>query len=275
VTDLIAAIQAGNVREVGRILDRDPLLVETTVDDADHAHPSDTTGMTLLHVAVAEDQAAIVRLLLERGADPNVRNGDGRRPIHDCFELGRDALATILTAAGAEIDVCAAAAFGRHDKLRALLAADPDQANDMTTHVSPLGWAAYAQDAESARILCAAGAVVDRPPFDQEAWGPAAAVGAAAVARVLLEKGADPDWQDDDGNTPLHRVLQSRLVVEPSAFVEVLVQGGADRGHKNRAGHTPLDEARAQTGVEAESYFPRRTLGAKRLEAAIAILSKP
>jgi hypothetical protein len=28
-----------------------------------------------------------VRLLIERGADVNARNTDGRLPLHDCFEL--------------------------------------------------------------------------------------------------------------------------------------------------------------------------------------------
>jgi ankyrin repeat protein len=235
MNELVAAIRAGAAAEAARILDREPSLVETLTDDR-----------SPLHEAVAANQPAIVRLLLERGADPDTRDGDGRLPLHDCIALGRDAIATILLAAGGTIDVCAAAALGRHDKLAALLVADPDLANDMTTHLAPLGWAAYARDEQSARILCQHGAVVGRPPFDCDAWVPAAEAGAAAVARVLLDHGADPDWQDDDGNTPLHLALAG---ADPGPFVATLVAAGADLGRENRAGRTPLDEARAR-GLE-------------------------
>lgn len=237
MNEVVAAIRAGQAAEAARVLDREPSLVEELFEER-----------TPLHEAVAANQPAIVRLLLERGADPDVRDGDGRLPLHRCIELGRDAIVTILLAGGASLDVCAAAALGKHDTLAALLAADPDQANGMTTGLAPLGWAGYAADEQSARILCQHGAVVDRPPFDRDAWVAAAEAGAAAVARVLLEHGADPDWQDDDRNTPLHLALAS---ANPGPFVEVLVAAGADVGRENRAGRTPRDEARVRGADEA------------------------
>jgi hypothetical protein len=42
------------------------------------------------------------------------------------------------------------------------------------------------------------------------------------VARVLLEHGADPNWRDEGGNTPIHCVIRSRIVGDPAEFVRVL-----------------------------------------------------
>src|SRR2546430_10746536 len=72
----------------------------------------------------------VLRLLIERGADVNARNTDGRLPLHDCFELGRDHLVQIVLDAGARSDVCAAAAYGMHDRLREILQNDSRQANE-------------------------------------------------------------------------------------------------------------------------------------------------
>jgi hypothetical protein len=116
----------------------------------------------------------VLRLLIERGADLNARNADGRLPLHDCFELNHDDFAKILLDAGAVPDVCAAAAYGMHDQLEQILESDPANANDLTTGNSPLGWAAFGHQPKSATILFQHGAVADRPPYDSCAWGPAA-----------------------------------------------------------------------------------------------------
>jgi ankyrin repeat protein len=115
---------------------------------------------------------------------------------------------------------------------------------------------------------------VDRPPYDSCAWGPAAGANSIDVARVLLEHGANPNWRDDAGNTPIHRVITSRMVLDPAKFVEVLLEFGADPNLRNREGRTPLDEAEAihQAGKNAETYFPVRPIGPKRLERTIEIL---
>jgi ankyrin repeat protein len=210
--------------------------------------------------------------VIERGADVNARNASGRLPLHDCFELGHDDYAQILLDTGAVPDVCAAAAYGMHERLREILASDPAQANDLSTGMPPLGWSVYGQQPASAEILFGYGAVIDRAPYDESAWGPAASVAGTQVARVLLKHGANPNWRDKDGNTPLHRVVKSRLVVDPAQFIELLLEFGADASLRNGEGRTALDEALLQMGKEAETYFPVRPIARKRLERTIEIL---
>jgi ankyrin repeat protein len=91
------------------------------------------------------------------------------------------------------------------------------------------------------------------------------------VAKVMLAAGADPNWRDAEGSTPLHLVVASPLVGEPSFFIEALLDAGADRSIKNAAGHTALDLARAQKTVAA--YQPAGGKPAKTLDRTIEVLS--
>ena len=269
---LIDAVRTGNLEAMPAILRDNPDLVNQTTLLERLLRPSDTLAMRLIHLAVAEDQMEAARLLIEHGADLNARNSDGRLPLHDCFELGRDEFARFLLGSGAEADVCAAAAYGMHDRLREILQRDPTQAYDLQTGISPIGWSVYGNQPEAARILLDHGAVIDQPPFDAEAWGPTAHVANTILARVLLLYGANPNCRDKDGNTPMHAAIKSRLVVDPTVFVELLLASGADPAALNNEGRTALDEAMLQVGKAAETYFPARPIGPKKLDRVIALL---
>jgi Ankyrin repeats (3 copies)/Ankyrin repeat len=271
---LIHAVRSGDVPAIAAVLDRHPELVDATTDADRRVRPSDTRAMRLVHLAVSEGQIEVVRLLVERGADLDVRNADGRLPLHDCFELGRDEMLPILMAGGARPDACAAAAWGMLDRLVEILERDPGQANDMTTGMPPLGWAAFGDQPEAARILFRHGAVIDRPPQDRSAWRAVSMVAQTALARVFLDHGADPSCPDDEGDTPLHLAIRSRLVADPTAFVELLLGAGADPETRNRAGLTPLDVALEQADRTAETYFPPRPLARKTLDRVIALLRR-
>ena len=271
---LINAVHAGDLGSIRKILDKHPDLVNASADLPRLKRPSDTLSMRLLHLSIAEAKVDVLRLLIERGADLNVRNADGRLPLHDCFELNHDDFATILLDAGALPDVCTAAAYGMHDQLEQILKREPATANDLTTANSALGWAAFGHQPKSATILLQHGAVADRPPYDAYAWGPAAEVNSLEVARILLEHGANPNWRDEAGNTPMQRVIRSRIVLDPAKFIQLLLEFGADPTLRNSEGRTPLDEAEAllKAGKNAETYYPVLPLGPKKLEQTIKIL---
>jgi hypothetical protein len=261
------AVRAGDVATVAAILDATPELAFAGEDLDDGVRPSDERAMSLVHLAVAENQRAVLELLIARGAPLDARNAGGRAPIHDAFELAHDDLAERLLAAGAAVDACTAASYRLHDRLREILRDDPAHANDRRTGIPPLGWAAYASDLQAAEILLAHGATIDH-----QVWGPVCHVGQLAFAQLLLSHDADPDAADEQGRTPLHLVLASRLVRDPTAFVTLLLEHGADTARRDRAGRTPLDEALAHVGEQAETYFPRRPLGERQLAETIRLL---
>jgi hypothetical protein len=54
--------------------------------------------------------------------------------------------------------------------------------------------------------------------------------------------------------------------------MKLLLAAGADARIRNVEGRTALDEALLQQGKNAETYFPVRTIGLKKLEQTIEIL---
>lgn len=269
---LIKAVRVGDLDTMRAILSENPDLANSPTDLDERIRPSDALAMRLIHLAVAENRMDAARLLIEFHVDLNVRNADGRLPVHDCFELGRDELAQLLLAAGAQADVCAAAAYGMHDRLRELLEQDPRQANDVQTGISPIGWSVYGGQEESALILLAHGAVVERPPYDVEAWAPVAHVANVKFARILLEHGSSPNCRNRNGDTPMHSAIKSRLVRDPAPLVELLLAAGADPAIRNNDGRTALDEAVLQVGKVSETYFPVRPVGEKKMDRTIELL---
>jgi ankyrin repeat protein len=167
--EIVNAIRAGDLDAITRILDIHPELAHASADPHRRVRPGDAQAMGLIHLAIAEGKIDVLQLLIARGADLNARNHDGRLPLHDCFELDHDDFARILLDAGAVPDVCAAAVYGMHGQLRQILKDNPENANDLATGNSPLGWAVYGRQPTSAAILFEHGAIADRPPFDSHA----------------------------------------------------------------------------------------------------------
>lgn len=64
---------------------------------------------------------------------------------------------------------------------------------------------------------------------------------ALAIARRLLEAGADPNRADEDGATPLHGAAQLGV----PAMTELLIAHGADVDARNRHGKAPISLARS------------------------------
>jgi uncharacterized protein len=104
-----------------------------------------TSGDTGLHIAVARSDALWVRFLLQRGADPNLRNKKGATPLQLATALGFTDGVAALIKGGASIYIA-------------------DQTGE-----TPLITAVHARN--------------------------------LALVRLLLEKGADPDRNDNSGRS--------------------------------------------------------------------------
>jgi ankyrin repeat protein len=146
-------------------------------------------------VAYADD-LAMVDVLLDFGADPNLRSAwwaGGFHALHS--ETG--AAADRLIAAGAIPDACAAAHLDRPDLLATMIAGDPasvrERGGDGQT---PLH---FAQSRAVVDLLLAAGADIDARDVDHRATAAewmldhTRGAGRYALARYLVERGASAD----------------------------------------------------------------------------------
>jgi ankyrin repeat protein len=122
-------------------------------------------------------------------------------------------LARQLAEDAGELDVFEAASLGRSDRLRELLEGDPQLAHARADDdFTPLHYAAFFGDAESARVLVEHGADVNAFADNELGVHPlnsAAAAGNVEVARLLLEHGADAGARTRSGHTPLDAAAEN------------------------------------------------------------------
>jgi uncharacterized protein len=128
-----------------------------------------------------------------------------------------------------ELSVFEAAAFGRLDALRRILADDPAQANALSDDgFTALHLAVFAEEEESARLLIDKGADVDALATSSIAkvrpLGTAAFVRSVPLARLLLDAGADVNGQGEGGFTALDSARQSG----DEELIRLLLERGAE-----------------------------------------------
>ena len=130
-----------------------------------------------------------------------------------------------------ELTVFEAAAFGRIDALRAILDADPAQANALSPDgFTPLHLACFAGGPAVTQLLVDRGADLER--VSEAAIAQVRPLGTAAFSRdrdsakILLEAGADPNGESADGHAP----VETARANGDEDFVELLKSYGADAG---------------------------------------------
>ena len=134
-------------------------------------------------------------------------------------------------AAERDLDVFEAAALGRVDRLRQLLDADSSLANTWAQDgFQPLGLASFFGNLDAARLLVERGAEVNSASHNEMKVMPLHSAAAAqdpdlryAIAKVLLEGGADPNALQQDQYTPLMAADQHG----DTRLRELLVEHGA------------------------------------------------
>jgi ankyrin repeat protein len=170
------------------------------------------------------------------------------------FHHQREACDALL-AADPPLDVLEAASLGRVDRLRELLATDPDaQAARTPEGFDPIGLAAFLGGADAVAVLLEHGADPDGDVDNPMRAGPlhaATAVGDSASVRVLLEAGADPDARQQGGFTP----LQAAAHVDDVESARLLLEHGADVGLRNDEGR----DAAALAGERVAALLRERT----------------
>lgn len=267
-TALAWAFHLGNVTTIEALLDRGAALAP--------GERAAALNNVFRDAFPSERRVAVLTLLLDRN---EVRQTCLADALMRSARAGDVACFTLLQARGARLSgpaddlidllnvVCLADGdVGMADAILQAALAHPDglaRLNaDRLTSKSPMHGAACAGSAALLRLLVANGAEVDRaslpPRNDGTPLMMAAAMGRAEAMRALLEMGADPRAEDDDGQTPLHHLASAESFLRNEAngvalvdqCVDLLLVAGAmaDLGRRDAYGDTPLDRARLGTG---------------------------
>ncbi len=166
-----------------------------------------------------------------------------------------------LIDAGAEFDIFGAVAWGLNDRVEGLLEDDPTLVNSKRGFNSLMNVAFEYDRLETAKLLMKRGYSLPIPMGGDDEWirwaveqgaspdgergdgwplNHQAGHGRMKGVATLLELGADPNPQDEQGNTPMHRLAQRGTGRE---FARLLLGHGADLSIRNVKGETPLDLA--------------------------------
>jgi uncharacterized protein len=194
--------------------------------------------------ALETGDAEALRAVLRQ--DPQAagsRDRDGVPLSLRALYLGRRDLAELVLAANPPVDGFIAAAFDLTDQLRELLIVDRDlPARRAGDGFTALHLAAFFGAERAAAMLLDAGAdpaaVADNATAVQPLHS-AVAGKAVGIARLLLERGADPNARQERGFTPLHGAAQAGS--EP--LVRLLLEHGTNPDVTNDEGVTPLELA--------------------------------
>ncbi|HEY8665366.1 MAG TPA: ankyrin repeat domain-containing protein [Tepidisphaeraceae bacterium] len=213
---------------------------------------ADRWGNTPLLMAAQYADLALVALLVERGAAVD-QNRKHLTPVTLAARRKAGDIVKFLRGQGATMSIITWIHLGDRDRVERELARDPKLARLRDEAGTPvLFHAAEALRPEMVALLLDRGANVNETdPNGETALHRVADIRqappeAGALAKLLLERGAEPNARNWDEVTPLHQAARARNL----AVAEVLLAAGADPNarDKNRRS-TPLRRAVSGTGA--------------------------
>jgi ankyrin repeat protein len=202
-----------------------------------------------LHLAAYLGLEDVVRQLIQRGDQINIRDSFGGTPLTWAARNGREAAVQLLLENGADpsgrdkygrTPLAWAASTGHEGVVKLLLEEDINPEAEDNDGQTPLVWAASTGHEGVVSLLLEKGA----DPYSKDNRGLTPLVGAAiggfaGVVKVLLGKGVDLEQRDEDGKT----MTSWAVLAGSDSVVELLLEAGADIESKDHDGRTLLSLA--------------------------------
>ena len=264
-TDVWSAARTGDLKAIKRYIEEGG-----DVNALDNGFQLSAMSWGALH-----GQTEIVQLLIENGAEVNIKSGDGATPLHSAAFFGRTDVAKLLLENGADIkarnndgatsvdllyvdweitafigglvgvdtgkEEIAAMKTGRGEIAKLFgLEGTFDKAG--TSPAQNLSAAAFTGDLTAMKKALADGADPNTkdPQSGSTVLSIAALMGHTKVVALLLEHGADINARSRDGGTALH----SAAFLGRVETVKFLLDKGADSSLRSNIGGTALDSAK-------------------------------
>ncbi|XP_019622303.1 PREDICTED: ankyrin repeat domain-containing protein 50-like [Branchiostoma belcheri] len=246
--------------------------VKTLLQAGVQVNTENSEGETPLWDAMRGGHSSIVKLLLQKGADPgagantdsaNTESGMGKSVLQLAAQSGNAEMVSILTEADADLNrtnsrgttaLFLAAEQGHAETMRTLIQAGADLNKADKEGTTPLSVAAEKGHAEVVSILVQAGADLNK--VDDMGMTPlwfAADRGHAEIVSILTQAGADLNKTDLDKKTPLWiAAFYGNMEV-----VKVLIEAGADISIPDKSSKTPYQAAVETKHSDVAKMFPK------------------
>ena len=180
--------------------------------------------------AVSENNLRRVNALLKKGIDPDFDDNYRGTPLTEAIANGNLAMVKALVAAGADVN------RGKNQWEKPLDVADRKGNAKIIDWLESQG----AQSAEPGRLNRKQQALMDAIDY-----------GDTRKAQTLLKNGLDPDFANDDEETPLDLAIRRGS----ETLVRALVNAGADVNRVNSYKEAPLDVAKEEGDTAITQYL--------------------
>ncbi|MGA8027726.1 MAG: ankyrin repeat domain-containing protein [Bryobacteraceae bacterium] len=286
-----------------------PQVMELLLSTHADVEAVDANGNTPLDEAVLHGQATAVSLLLSHEADAKrVHLVDGRGPLHEACIKGFAAMVKPLVDAGAdpaqrdrfgETPLDLALAYKNASVVSALLHLGLSLNESETAAEGAMESAVLRGQTEIAKILIASGFDINKPTEAGSTYlNDASLKGQVKMVQLLLEHGAGLESLNATGGTPLHDAALGgnadviRLLLDRGARIDafdresgatplmlaaslartgavaLLLQRGANPALRDHAGRTALDRAKKTDDVETVRLLETALAHSKSIEPA-------
>ncbi len=193
-------------------------------------------GNTALHLAVLQDNSAVVELFLKAHADYTLENIDKQTPISlagtkklfNCLGTMLETISEVkddkAKFGSSLLDLLQLKEFKLAKRMLEKRKVIDCNWSHNNTNNSTLHWALF-----------------NHAPIE--------------IIQLLIKRKVKLDFQNSDGNTPLHVAVGYDNITDPATIknrldvINLLVRSGADPNHKNKQNQTPLDLACASACV--------------------------
>ena len=254
-------LSKSKINDEDKVLDAMRLLIEHGAV----VNRRDVNNQTPLLIAIERDWFKFARILLDHGAEARGENNEGKTPLHllsESWDHGEsDALDLIspLLEHGAEVNIRdngnqtpLLLAMGRDwFKLARILLENGVDAkvtnNDSKTPLHILSESRINDEGSALNLISlllehgAVALVNKRDKNDQTPLLLAMGRDWFKLSRILIDRGADPNVENNDGKTPLHLLSDSRVHNDNSLdLLWVLLKRGAMVNKRDKNGETPL-----------------------------------
>jgi ankyrin repeat protein len=185
---------------------------------------ADYEGVTLLHLASACGNADITKYLIKAGYEIDIMDNCGCTPLLFAVRMNRSRIVQLLLNAGA--NVCCSNFYGVNP-LSAAIRKKNNVVNNMIINALVVALAELDMDKESMATM-----------LIKADWSLQFAMKFKnlTLTKMMIEQGADVNFQDSRGKTPLHRAVRNG----DYEHVTLLLNHGADINLKDVEGGTAL-----------------------------------